>query len=763
MGVGTEFGGRIGETFASSEPWWPQRPDASGRPNVIVILCDDLGYADIGPFGSEIDTPNLDRLAAEGICCTNFHSTPMCSPSRAALLTGLNPHEAGFGHVANADPGFPGYAMELDDFTGTMPEAFRAAGYTTLMVGKWHLCKDSDAREGGSKHSWPLQRGFDRFYGVMDAFTNQHQPHRLVEDNHTVRCDAYPEGYFLTDDLTAQAVTMIREVKASAPERPFFLYFAHASVHAPLHAKPEDIAKYRGAYECGWDELRRQRFERQQATGIVREHARLPERNAGVDHDVAPWDSYNATDRAMFERYMEVYAAMVDNVDQSLGVLRAALVELGVLDDTIIVFTSDNGGSREGGEFGTAAYFRTLTRGGNEAELIAADRNVAGAIGGPRTMPHYPRGWAMASNTPFRMYKRNVHAGGHSVPLVVSWPKGLHARGELRDQYMYIADLYPTLADLAGVELPSARHGRPLRELAGTSMVDVLVDSGRPSPRREQLAEIEGHRGYYRDGWEIVTLHQPRTRFGDHEWELYDLVDDPTETTDLAAVHPDRVQNLAARWHETATAGQVFPLNDGSGLLRLVRPPSEEVLALPVRIVPGTPTLERYRSFCLIKNRSFRIVIDLDAQDRDAGVLVAHGDQGGGYVVYVLDGAVHFAYNEFGVLREATPVPLPTGEQAVLVDFIAPGGGIWDVTLQIAGGGSAEVGGLAMLAGNAPFEGIDVGADRRSPVSWPLYERFGHFPFSGTLHAVEYEPGPLAPDSMLLRLDELRAEAMRYD
>src|SRR6478736_1617803 len=284
-------GGRVGRTFAGSTGWWPSRPTPPrGAPNVVLMMCDDLGFADLGCYGSEIATPNLDALAAGGLRYTNFHSTPMCSPTRASLLTGVNHHLAGFGTVAHLDPGFPGYAMELPADTVTFPEILRDNGYATMMVGKWHLAKDSDCSAAGPQHSWPCQRGFDRFYGFLDAFTNLHQPHRLTQDNHQVETDRYPDDFYLTDELTSRAISMIRERKASNPAQPFFLYFAHGAVHAPLQAKRADIERYRGRYDAGWDELRRHRHARQLELGLLPAGTPLAPRNTEPNHDVKPWD-----------------------------------------------------------------------------------------------------------------------------------------------------------------------------------------------------------------------------------------------------------------------------------------------------------------------------------------------------------------------------------------------------------------------------------------------------------------------------------------
>jgi arylsulfatase len=757
-----DFDGRVGRTFAGSEGAWPARPTPPpGAPNVIVMLADDLGFADLGCYGSEIDTPHLDALAQRGIRSTNFHTAPMCSPTRASLLTGLESHRAGFGSVAHMDPGFPGYTMELGPDAATIAEILRdQAGYTTFMLGKWHLAKDSDQSAVGPRSSWPCQRGFDRYYGVLDAFTNLHHPHRLVEDNHAVEVDRYPDGYYLTDDLTDRAISMIRETKASNPAQPFFCYFAHPAVHAPLHARPEDVEKYRGRYDGGWDRLRAERFARQRELGVVPEGIELPPRNTEPNHDVQVWDELSERERRLFARHMEVYAAMVDRIDQSFGRLVAALEQLDELDNTIIVFLSDNGASREGEVTGTTAYYVHLLQGDDiDADLARLDD-----IGGPRTTPHYPRGWAMASGTPFRLYKINTHQGGHSVPFVFSWPAGLDERGELRRQYAHVTDLLPTILELVGVERPATRHGVPLAALDGVSFAAALRDPEAPSTHAEQVSECWGHRGLYRDGWELVTLHQPLTPFDDAEWELYDLNADPTELRNLAAEQPDRVRELATRWEELAWENRIYPLDEGSSIKYLVRPERSAAYSEPVTIVPGTPTLERWRSVQLIWFRSVTITVALDHGRDDQGVLVAHGDQGAGYVLYVVDGELHFVHNDGrGRMRDIAGGPMPGGVRSVEAELLATGGQQWDLTLRVDGETRAKEPGVPLLFGIAPFEGIDVGIDRRSPVSWDIYERFGPFPYSGALHSVTYTPGEPAPDAPVHLMDMLREMGMKFE
>lgn len=761
------FEGRIGRTLAESTPWWPPRPDGAGKPNVVVVLCDDLGYADIGCFGSEIPTPNIDRLAGQGMRYTDFHSTPMCSPTRAALLTGRNPHAAGVGYVAHADPGFPGLAMELSPNVTTIAETLQGAGYATMAVGKWHLCKDSDGHAAAAMHSWPLQRGFERFYGFHGGMTDQHNPPSLIRGNEEVAPDRYPDGYYLTDDITDEAITMIQSVKAADPTKPFFLYFSHAGVHAPLHAPEEDIAAHRGRYDVGWDTIRAERFERQRRLGVVPPHAVLPERNSEPGDDVPAWADLSAERREVYARYMEVYAGMVTSIDRSVGRLLDTLDRLGELDDTIIVFTSDNGASREGEAEGTTQYFDALRRfhdRGATTDRFAQDRATIDTVGSARSMPHYPRGWAMASNTPFRLYKVNTHAGGHSVPTIVSWPARTAADGgALRHQYVHVTDVYPTLLEWAGVADGIERHGRPLLPVDGSSFAPTLADGDAAHARGGQYQEMLGHRAYREGDWEIVSRHVRTTPYDVTEFELYDLAADPTQTTDLAADLPEVVADLADRWEDAAWANQVFPLDEGLGLNRALRPERESVFSLPVTLLPGTPTLERYRAAQLVALRSYRIVIDVDLSVGDRGTLVAHGGQYSGYAVYLDEEGVEYVHNAYGRIDRLRLADVPTGRRQIVVDVEAVDISTVDVRLSVVGGAQASLPGASSMLGQALFQGIDVGVDRRSPVCWDRRVADGTFPFTSALHSVRFEPGPMLPDVGPGAVDLLRRLALREE
>lgn len=749
--------------MAGSEPDWLSRPVApDGAPNIIFVLADDVGFADIGCFGAEINTPHLDRLAAEGVRFSNFHVNPMCSPTRASLLTGVNCHAAGMGHIAQDDPGFPGYRAELGNDVATAAEILRGHGYATMMVGKWHLCRDSAMSAGGPYDAWPVQRGFDRFYGILEAFTNLHQPHRLIDDNHAVITDRYPDDYFLTDDLTDRAITMLRERHASRPGQPFMLYVAHPAAHAPLLAKAVDIGRYCDTYNVGWDEIRRRRFERQIELGIITAGTVLPAPAAGDVDGVRAWDDLSGTERLVYARYMAVYAAMVDEIDQSMGRLRAALEETGQWDNTIVIFLSDNGASREGEATGTTNYFAHLA---GAPDTVARDADRLDLIGSAQTMSHYPRGWAMAGNTPFRLYKRHTHAGGIQVPCIISWPTGLAEHvGEIRTQYAHCVDIVPTVLDLAGLAAPAEHRGFALRAMDGVSLVPVLRDAAHGEVRAEQYYENEGHRGFYRDGWEVVSNRVPRTSFGDHEWELYDLAADPTETRDLAASQPERVAALAQGWHDAAAGNNVYPLDEGSGWRWVVRPPDDDVFRDPVTIWPGTPTLERIRSGSLTWQRTFTITIDVTHASGSEGVLVAHGDQGGGYSVEVRGGRLVFVHNDgHGTTATHDAGALSAGRHTVLVSIAAPGGGRWNVSVMIGGAPAGAPIDCTMMWPIAPFSGIDVGIDRGSPIDWHRYEREGAFAYPATLHSVRYEPGEMAPDAPARFTEFLREWGAKFE
>lgn len=713
---------------------------------MVVVLVDDLGYSDVGCFGSEIPTPEIDALASAGVRMRNFHTAPICSPTRASLLTGRAPHRAGFGRVASFDPGFPGYSMEFPDSLPTLASELRDVGYATFAIGKWHLTREIEQSAAGSRHGWPLQCGFDRFYGFLDGFTNFFHPHQLVADNHHLAIDDYGDDYYLTDDLTDRATTMIKELRSADRDRPFFLYFAHGAVHAPLQARSEDIEPFRGQYEAGWDATRAQRFERQKQLGLLAEDTQLPGGDIDAEHGFPPWEDLSRDEKRLAARYMEVYAAMVASVDRSLGSIRRTLEDLGEWDDTIVVFLSDNGASSDVGPRGTTRYM--LGHGAPIPDDIERDVANIDLIGGPRVFAHYPSGWALTGNTPFRLYKRFTHAGGHTVPFVMHWPHGGLPSGSISGAYAHVSDLLPTILELAGVD------GQPTG-IDGISFADSVIGSQSETIRQEQIFESHGNRGLYSDGWEIVSTFRPLESYTDEDWELYDLTADPTEIADLAQAHPDRVRDLSRRWHELAAAGEVFPLEDGSGVFFHQRPEDHRPSS-PVALYPGIPTIERIRARDLIWNRSFTVEAYLGEATGHRGVIVSHGDQASGYSLHVDDGVLEFVVNSAGDL-----VRIPAGGVAdrnvIAVRVSCPAVGRWDLEVLVDGQTRATHQGVAMHTGlMTPLHGIDIGLCRGSPVCWDIYESHRAFPWTGGIDKVVYKPGEFAPDAPQVRVEEFR-------
>jgi len=713
---------------------------------------DDMGYSDISPFGSEIPTPNLEQLARDGFKMSNYHTPPMCAPARASLLTGVNNHRAGFSYVPHMDPGYPHARMHLAEDMATLPETFRAAGYATMMVGKWHLSPEYLMHDAADKSSWPLQRGFERYYGCMDGFTSLMHPHRLVNDNSQVVLDEYPQGFYLTDELTNRAIGMIDEVKNADADKPFLLYFAHQAMHGPLQARQDDIARHRGRYDKGWDKVRAERFARQQELGLFPAKTHCAPRNIGPQTGVLPWEEHDETTRARMARLMEVYAGMVSNMDDNLGRLVAHLKQAGEYENTIFVFTSDNGGTAEGGEQGTRSYFSQFTSVRPRDWDPDVDRDLE-LLGGPQVMSHYPRGWAYASNTPFRMYKTHQLAGGVRVPLIISWPAGLprgSADNGIRHHFVHAIDIAPTLADLARVPWLAQRHGRPTQQLDGCSAAPLLRDPAAGATRRSQYFELSGRRAYVEDNYKIVTTERGARGMDEAAWQLYDLGADPTELVDLASQQPEVVARLAAQWEQQAQANGVFPVDDRADFARIL-PPHQQWMGQPVTLRPFAPTLERVRSSHLVLMRDVGITAQLGDGELGEGVLLAHGDQGGGYVLFVENGVIGFSYNAYGRMHRLTTRIRSARE--VHLDFSCRENARWHISLRVDGQLAADLGEVPMLLGMCPFTGISVGLDRGGPVDWELSRRHGAFRYSGRLRHVHYEPGGRSPESPVIAVE----------
>ncbi|WP_404429630.1 arylsulfatase [Microbacterium lacus] len=757
------FAGVIAPRSSQSQPWWPSPVRApEGAPNVVVILIDDMGFSDVEPFGSEIDTPAIQALADEGYRFTNFRVMPVCSPTRAALLTGVNPHRAGFGMVANINPGYPGLRMELPDDMPTLAETFGSQGYSTFMVGKWHLTVESKMHDGADKSSWPVQRGFDRYFGSMEGFTTMFHPHRLVRDNSPVT-EEFADDDYLTDRLTDEAIDMIASLRAGDSSRPFFLYFAHNAVHGPVQAKADDIERQRGAYDAGWNRIRAERFERQKSLGLFDANVELspsgPEDTGGVQ----PWDDLDDSRRALFARHMEVYAAAVTAVDDSVARLVAHLKDIGEYENTIFVFTSDNGGTGEGGLEGTRSYFSQFTQQPSMPEGWIADvpRPLAD-MGGPRVFGHYPMGWAHVSNTPFRMYKGSTQEGGVHSPLIVSWPAGLarkNADDGIRAGFTYVTDIAPTLVELCGITRPETLRGVPTEAIDGESFVPALRDDRLPERSPAQYITMLGGRAFYEGKWKVVASRPSMGPDDLSPWSLFDIVADPTEVRDVSSQHPDIVADLAEKWRRAAWHNTVFPLPDEPKMLATV-PSTELEFERPVRLLPGTPTLERHRSAKLVALRSIEIIARFEG-DAGEGIIVSHGDQGGGYIAWMENDHLHVSYNAYGHMHRSH-LPMATGVTLVTLRFDALNDFAWRISVELDGRTHTLFERVPMLVGMAPFTGISVGFDGGGPVDWELHERHGMFRYRGGLRGVEYVPGARAPYNreVVVAIDDLSARLL---
>lgn len=751
---GAAFAGHIGRTLAESMPHWPApRRAAPGSPNVVVILLDDLGFSDFGCFGGEIETPNIDRLAGGGVRFTGYTTVPMCTPARAALLTGKNPHSVGCGWLTHNDPGYPGYRGEMSKDAPTIPELLREMGWSTMAAGKWHNTYDRNLHAAGDTSSWPLQRGFDKFYGFLGAETNYHQPDRMLEGNQLAQVDSYPDGYFAPDDYTGRAIGWLAEHRASAPAKPFFLYLAFQTPHTPLQAKPEDLAKYRGRYDAGWDALRAARFERQRAMGLTEPNAELPPRNPGVP----AWDELPADQRALCARYMECYAGLVDNADQNIGKLLDFLEKTGQLDNTLIMITSDNGANSIGGPAGVM-NLHDRRQGFAEdpatvKRLLEADR-----VGSDDTYAAYPSGWSQVSNTPYRFYKRTPMAGGIRVPFVAHWPDGMAGRGALCRQWIHVTDVLPTLLELTGGSYPAVFNGYRTRHMDGESFAAMFADTAAPARRERQYYELQGNRGYISGTWKIVSLQPPAPTLNLDNWMLFDILNDPTEIHDLAAAQPDVLRRLVEEFEAEATANYVYPIDNRDDRRAITLPPHELADAsTPRDFFRAGPSIPGVVVSPLIADRSFTLSARFDWQPGDEGVIVALGDRFAGMTAFVMAGALHFVYQLWYRPIELAPVPLQPGTQHFVLAYSALG--------ERRGQGTVALNATTVLARadlsptlvRLPSGGLSVGINRRQAVSERYSDR-GTFRYSGTIDLVRIEPGPQAPGTPML-IDEAAVQA----
>ena len=724
------FEGTIGRTLEESVPWWPTAPHPEpGAPNVVVVLIDDMGFSHLGCFGSDLSTPHIDALADGGVRFANFHVTPLCSPTRAALLTGRNHHSVGMRGLSNWSSGFPSMRGQISPHAATVAEVLRDAGYATFAVGKWHLVSMENTSAAGPFDQWPLQRGFDRYYGFLDGETDQFSPD-LVYDNHRVDVPRQPDReYHLTEDLVDHALEFVRDSLSVRPDRPFFTYLALGAVHAPHQAPASYLAKHRGRYDTGWDAARDRWFARQREMGLIDEAALLAPRNPGVQ----AWDDLSENERRLAARLQEAFAAFLEHTDDQVGRFVEGLTSLGVMDNTMFVVMSDNGASQEGGPFGVLHEMKYFNFVGESPDQAVARLDE---IGGPNSHSNYPWGWAQAGNTPFKWYKQNTHEGGVHVPLIVHWPARITDPGSTRHQFHYVTDVSASILDAAGVSMPDVLAGVEQMPLAGTSMLYALDEPDAPGRRTTQYFEMVGHRAIYHDGWKAVTRHVPGVPFDDDRWELYDVAHDPSECRDLAADEPDRLAALIELWWREAEEYGVLPLDDRGIQLFAPRsransphPPTRHYTYYP----PLTPVPPQ--AAAPIGGRSWDLEARIERPLGTGGVIMAMGTHNAGVSLFIQEDRLMFDYNIFGEHHVAVSTStVPVGASTVGVRFRRSTNEA-DVTLLIDDVDCATLH-LPFLMRIFSTIAMSFGCDQGSPVSNHYVDDFA---FDGRIERVDIQ------------------------
>ncbi len=742
--AGSTFRGHIGQTYRDSTPYWPPVASATGRPNVVFLVLDDIGFSSLGCYGSEISTPAIDALAARGLQFTNFHATALCSPTRASLLTGRNHHAVGMAYLSHVDDGYPGYRGHINHDSATLAEMLVEQGYNTLALGKWHLAPMDQTTAAGPYDQWPLGRGFERFYGFLEALTDHYYP-ELFYDNHPIPAPGKPEdGYHLTTDLIDHSCQFLREQTSISPEKPFFLYLAFGATHTPFQAPAEFIDRYKGVYDVGWDVIREQRYQRQLDAGIIPDGTDLPPFN----DDVRPWAEMDEAEQRLAARFQEVYAGFLEHTDAQIGRLVDYLEELGRLDDTIIVLLGDNGASQEGGQHGVLNT--TEYENGHTSSLEDALARID-EIDGLTAHVNYPLGWAQAANTPLKRYKQNTHAGGIRTSMIMSLPDGVGA-GQRRPGFQHVTDIVPTVLDLVGLEAPRVHRGLEQRPIDGVSMLDVLAESEPVTRPRTQYFETDGHRAIWKDGWKAVAWHRRGSDFAQDQWELYHVDEDFSETHDLAQQHPDMLAELVETWWEQARLNDVLPLDDRGFAERTnshFRPgsPKDRSRFVYLNDIQHIPTAAAPP----VCGRSVEISASVHREDPAVnGVLIAHGSVNSGYCLMVDDGHLTYDYNYYGqhtIVRSREPVPV--GDCELTMRFVKDEAGTGgEVRLLVDGRSAGEARLEETFEHFVAFQGMDIGADRLSPVRENAKDEY---PFAGTLKQVcveildgevrrEYEP-----------------------
>jgi arylsulfatase A-like enzyme len=676
------FQGTIKLDVRDSTPDWGAFLDSKApkdAPNVLVILYDDTGQAAWSPYGGRISMPTLDRLAKDGLTYTQWHTTAVCSPTRSTFLTGRNHHQNGCGSISESAVGFPGYSGHIPLENATLAQVLRDAGWSTFWVGKNHNVPVDAFDMGASKKRWPLGLGYDRFYGFIGGETNQWYP-ELIEDNHYVEQPALPEdGYHFSKDIADKAITFIRDSKQSRPDKPWYLWYCPGANHAPHHAPQEYIDKYKGMFDDGYEAYRAWVLARMIERGILPDGTELTPINPMRDGTypegdmVRPWDSLADDEKRLFSRMAEVYAGFSEYTDAQVGRLIDYLEESGQLDNTLIFYCADNGASGEGSPNGSVNEYRFFN---GYPDDIESNLAMIDKLGSPDTYNHYPTGWAVAFSTPYRMFKRySQYAGGTCDPLIVHWPKGIKARGEVRHQYHHCTDIVPTILECCGIEMPDVVDGVKQTPLPGVSMKYSFDNAEAPTTKETQYYEMVGTRGIWHKGWKAATEHGPMPvdlgHFDQDRWQLFHVEEDRAEARDLADQYPDKVKELADLWMAEAEKNNVLPLMDlGVAGIHALEFQAEAPSSGRYVYYPGTTEIPE-KSAARTLGASFKILAEVEFTGDSQGIIVSQGSRFGGYALFVKNGQLFWVYNFLGIPPEQRLVaPAPAlGKHIVGVEF----------------------------------------------------------------------------------------------
>jgi len=746
--MATSYNGKIELDIRDSvEDWTPFLPPKApdGAPNVLLLALDDIGYGCMDVFGGPVEMPNLQRIADMGVKYSNFHTTALCSPTRASLLTGRNATTNGMATIAEFSAGFPGISTRIPFESGFISEVLAEQGYNTYCVGKWHLTPGEECNMASYKGRWPLGRGFERFYGFLGGETNSWYPD-LVEDNHQVDAPGTPEdGYHVSKDIADKAIGYIQDAKVIDPDKPFFMYLAPGCGHAPHHVFPEWADKYKGRFDQGYEAIRESILARQKELGLLPEDTELSPINphgepgtTGPDGQpwplldtVRPWDSLSADEQRLFARMAEVFAGFLSYTDDQLGRVIDYLEQSGQIDNTLIVVVSDNGASGEGGPNGSFNEWRFFN---GIADTTEATMPHIDELGSPQSYNHYNTGWAWAFDTPFPYWKRWAgYEGGVADMCLVAWPAKIEPRAEPLHQYIHAVDVTPTIYDLLGITPPDVIKGYQQLPIEGESFAASLTDPTAPG-KRTQFYAMLGQRSIYHDGWLACSVHPPISGWGNFDkdvWELYNLETDRAQSKDLATDDPVRLENLKSLWFYYAGIYNGLPLDDRTAL--------EQVLATRPKPGPDRPRYTYYPDVAdvpesagvAINGRSYTITAGVQVEDGVEGVIYAHGGVAGGHSLYVLDGTLRYTFNWVGTtVQDVVAIaPLTPGAHVIAAEFAMDGPSTDPAMPGFAGMLTLYVDDQAV--GSGPIvtqpgyfclvgDGICVGRDSASPVS-PTY------------------------------------------